>query len=143
MFGRDGKQLADIDAGCFAYMVRVLRAPAPTEGSTIVVGCNPGGRAQSVRAISAAGAQKWSIDLPSDAQPTVDSIAVTPDRKLIAAANHGGTVYVIEVETGEIVATVSDQGHAPELAWATVKGEDSPLLLVASGLELNAYRFNR
>ncbi len=143
VFGRDGKQFADIDAGCYVYMVRVKGASAPTEGSTVVVGCHPGGRGQILRAISGDGTRKWSIDLPGDAQPTVDSIAVTPDRKLMAAANQGGTVYVVEVETGTIVATVSDQGTAPELAWATVKGEDSPLLLVASGLELNAFRLLR
>ncbi len=143
VFGWDGKRLADLDAGCGAYMVRAIARPAPVSGTTIVVTCNPGGREQIVRAVSGDGTRTWSIDLPGDAQPTVNAASVAPDNKLLAVANHGGTVYVIEVDTGSIVATLSDQGTAPELAWATVKGEDSPLLLVASGLELNAFRLIR
>jgi len=88
----------------------------------------------------------WAADLDGDGlDETIvgyNGRAGVDVLKLLAAATKGGTVYVFDI-AGRVVASVSDQGASPEIAWTQVKGEGSPLLPVASGLELNAYRLPR
>jgi hypothetical protein len=49
-------------------------------------------------------------------------------------------VHVVDIEKGEIIAGVSDQGMIAEVGWATSKYAGAPLLLVATGSKLNAFR---
>ena len=44
-------------------------------------------------------------------------------------------MYVLDTEQGEIIGQLENQGR-PEVAWAG----DPPLLLVATGQALNAFR---
>ena len=47
---------------------------------------------------------------------------------------------MVDIDKGEIIASESDQGMIAEVGWSTNKDAKSPLLLVATGSKLNAFR---
>jgi hypothetical protein len=50
----------------------------------------------------------------------------------------GGVVSVVDLDSARVVARVTDQGATPQVAWLSRK-DQSPLLVVATGKELNAF----
>ena len=52
----------------------------------------------------------------------------------------GGQVHVVAIDKGRIIASVNDQGPMPEVGWVRGHDADEPLLLVATGRKLNAFR---
>ena len=46
---------------------------------------------------------------------------------------------MVDLDRGEIVASVGQQGLSPQVALLETEG-DEPLLIVATGQEVNAYR---
>lgn len=84
-----------------------------------------------VAAFSLDGASKWTLELPPSNIVAAD-VAVA--RPWLALGTRSGQVYVVNAITGGILGEVGGQGAA-EVAWAG----NPPLLLVASGTELNAF----
>ena len=146
VFGSDGKKRKDLDAGCYANMVRVGKLSEKDKAATILVvgpALDGGANAKTVilTALSGDGAKKWSQELPAGTPPHVDSADMAPGKPWLAVGMRGGKVHVVDLEKGEIIASVSDQGMAPEVGWATSKDSGAPLLLVATGgSKLNAFR---
>lgn len=145
VFGSDGKQRKDIDAGCYANMVRVGKlsekdkaAMILVAGSSLVAGANQ--KTVILAAFSGDGSKKWSLELPAGATPHVDSASFAPGKSWFAVGMRGGQVHVVDVEKGEIIASVNDHGMTPEVGWATSKDAEAPLLLVATGSKLSAFR---
>jgi hypothetical protein len=58
----------------------------------------------------------------------------------LAVAVRGGLVVVVDTTSGEIIGHVDGQGKSAEVGWLAAKGEETPLLLVATGQSLNAFR---
>jgi hypothetical protein len=144
VFGSDGKKRKDLDAGCYASMVRVGKLSEKDKAATILVvgaALDEGANQKTIlAALSGDGAKKWSVELPAGTSPHVDSAYVAPGKSWLAVGMRGGQVHVVGIEKGEIIASVSDQGMSPEVVWATSKDAGVPLLLVATGSKLNAFR---
>jgi outer membrane protein assembly factor BamB len=140
LFGADGTPLKDLNVGCHVHMVRTTGSPGKTGSAQILGTCGDGARKQSLRAIAGDGTPTWELALPEDAQPEIVSAAVTPDGRLAAFGTGAGIVYVVDIERGTRFASVDFQGHFPQVAWSGDQHVDSPLLLVATGSELNAFR---
>jgi outer membrane protein assembly factor BamB len=145
VFGSDGKNRKDLDAGCYAIMVRVGMPSEKDKAATVLVaGPSRGGEADPkpviLAALSGDGAKKWSVELPAGTPPHVNSAYLAPGRSWLAVGMLGGQVHVIDIDQGEIIASVSDQGMSAEVGWATSKDDGSPLLLVATSSKLNAFR---
>jgi hypothetical protein len=135
-----GKRLKDVDAGCYATMVRVARAAKKGQADLLLVGGTPPGAddKEVLNALNLDGSKKWSLSLPSDP----DSAQVAPGRPWLALGLRGGEVDVVDIDKGENIARVKNPAMAVEVGWVT-KGLDAPLLLVASGGKLRAYRVAR
>jgi len=137
----DGKPLRTLDAGLYAYMVRTAPGrsiPGSKGDIVLVIGSAPSGE-EAIVALAGDGMIHWTMKLPADAQHC-DSLAVSPDGTWAAAGLRGGRVCVADIGHGRIVAQVSGQGTTPMVAWAARAGSPSPLLLVATGREINAFR---
>ena len=138
VFAGDGALLRSLDPGCLPHMNRIVEPSGTAGRATVIVACGAGGRNETMSALDGDGTKRWSLALPGDAEPRVATASVAPGRPWIAIGS--GSVYVLDTDSGKILASVSDQGHIPELAWATKAGDSSPLLLVATGKEVAAYR---
>ena len=136
----DGKPLRTLDAGLYANMVRTApgRAIAAAKGDLVlVIGSGAGGAAMA--ALDGDGKIHWTTKFPADVKHC-DSLTVSPDGAWAAAGLRDGRVIVVEVARGRIQAQVSGQGLTPMVAWAARADSPTPLLLVATGKELNAFR---
>jgi len=136
----DGKPLRTLDAGLYANMVRTAPGrsiPSSNGDIVLVIGSGPSG--QTMVALAGDGKIHWRTKLPSDVQPC-DSLAVSPDGTWAAAGLRGGRDCVVDIGHGRIVAKVSGQGSTPMVAWAARADSPCPLLLVATGREINAFR---
>lgn len=134
VFGADGRKLKDFDVGIYANMVRMATL-ADGSHPAIVSGSGLGG--DVMVCLNSEGEKKWSLALPGGDSNHVDdmAIATTP---WAAVAMRGGLVHVVDLETGKFIAHVGEQGQRPQVAWLARAGQ-SPLLLVATGQDLNAF----
>jgi hypothetical protein len=145
VFGIDGKKSKDLDAGCYATMVRIGRPSGKEKAATILVAGSAldFGADQKVvilTALSGDGTKRWSLKVPGDTVPQINSAYVAPQRPWLVVGTPGGAVQVVDIEKGRVIASLKDQGMQPEMGW--VKGKDAgvPLLLIATGSKLNAFR---
>jgi hypothetical protein len=51
-----------------------------------------------------------------------------------------GQVFVVDTERGAIIANTDGQGMIPQVAWLDGKDVSSPLLVVSTPKQINAYR---
>jgi hypothetical protein len=145
IFDGGGKQVEDLDASSYAEMVRVGRSLKKGEGAMILAAGSALviGRVQDTQILSGMngrGGIKWSLKLPSGSPAHVDSALLAPTKPWLAIGMRGGQVVVVDVENGKIIANSEDQGRTPAVAWASGKDSEAPLLLVATGYKLNAFR---
>ena len=150
VFDGDGKQIKDLDAGCYAQMVRIGKLSETDKAAMMFVvgvlleeGGNP--KTAILACMSGQGDKKWSLELPTGKPPYIASAQVASGKPWLAVGVglQGGQVYVVDVEKGEIIASASDQGVTPEVEWASGKDPAGPLLLVATGSKLNAFRVTK
>jgi peroxiredoxin len=136
IFTADGKVLENWQTPIYASMVRAGRLHEGDRQDTVfVVGSSQA--EESLLALDVAGRPIWSVRFPA-AHNHCDSSAVCRERPWIAVGMRGGLVSVVD-STGRIIARVGDQGQLPEVAWSSPESA-APLLLVATGQQLNAYR---
>jgi hypothetical protein len=136
----DGKPLRVLDAGLYANMVRTApgRAIPASKGDVVlVIGAAAAG--ESMVALAGDGKNHWMLKFPADSKHC-DSLEVSPDGAWAAAGLRGGQVCVVDIGRGRIVAQVAGQGLTPTVGWAAGVSSPSPLLLVATGSALNAFR---
>jgi hypothetical protein len=136
IFTADGKVLENWQTPIYASMVRTGRLYEGDRQDTVfVVGSSQA--EESLLALDVAGRPLWSVRFPA-AHNHCDSSAVCPRPAWIAVGMRGGLVSVVD-GAGRIIASVYDQGQLPEVAWSSMESA-APLLLVATGGQLNAYR---
>jgi hypothetical protein len=144
VFGSDGKSRKDVDAGCYASMVRVGKSEKDKAATIFVIGTSVADQTTEIlRALSGDGAQKWSFQLSRGARAHCESAQLAPGRPWLAVGLRGGQVRVVDVAKGEFIGGVADQGMIPEVGWAKRKDAEAPLLLVATGDKLHAFRVTK
>jgi thiol-disulfide isomerase/thioredoxin len=135
----DGKHLNDLRAPFYANMIRVAKfSPDKPHASIIIVGSGDSG--EQIAALDGEGAVLWTRDVPASTNHC-DSLSIAPNGAWAAAGLRGGLVIAVETAKGEIIAQVDGMGERPDVAWHAASGSPSPLLLVASGKYLKAFRF--
>jgi thiol-disulfide isomerase/thioredoxin len=138
VFAPDGKSLRTLDAGLYANMIRTAPGrPARSGDSLLVIGSGRSGEAMV--ALAGTGTMRWTLELPTGVVHC-DSLAVAPDGAWAAAGLRGGRVCVIDLQRGTIAAQAVGQGDTPEVAWLAGAEPSKPLLVVATGRALNAFR---
>ena len=131
--GADGTGRQDIASpSLYASVVRVRKVRPEDEAATIfAAGSSNDTGASTAMAFSGSGTMKWRRDFGGK----VYTAAVAPSRPWLALGTREGEVHIIDAVRGEVIGIVSAQGYA-EVGWAV----DPPLLLVATGEALNAFR---
>jgi hypothetical protein len=139
VFSAEGAKLKDLTPGFYASMVRLARLGGAQAAATILVG-GTGGSRVPLAALDYEGKRRWSIDLPVLETNFIDSAQPAPGRPWLAVGLRGGLVHVVDLDRGEIIAHTPGQGTRPEVGWLAAEGAGPPLLLVATGDALNAFR---
>ncbi|MFO1094530.1 MAG: DUF2092 domain-containing protein [Planctomycetaceae bacterium] len=139
LFDGDGKHLSDLRTPMYANMVRVGKFAADRPHASIIV-AGAGDKVEQVAALDGEGTVLWTCDMPDSANHC-DSMSIAPSGAWAAVGLRGGNVMVLETTGGKVVAQVAGLGERPDVAWRAADGEPSPLLLVASGKHLKAFRF--
>ena len=139
VFDGRGNHLKSLEPGLYGNMVRVGTGSERSPEAPIFAGGNADTGVEMVR-LSVSGNEEWRVTLPGgQARDSIDSTMVIGPKPWIAVGMRGGTVFVIDGESGTVVAVVGAQGMRPQTAWLDSPGVD-PLLLVATGSRLNAFR---
>ena len=134
VFDSAGKKIKDIDAGCYAHMVRIATATQNSKIDRIVVGGSDSGVIKRVPFSDDQSDADWSLA----ADKHLLSAEASHTQPWLAASSRSGEVQVIDSEKGELIARITVRGR-PQLAWLDVAGS-KPLLLIATGSSLSAYR---
>ena len=137
----DGKAKQTLEAGLYANMIRTApgRVAGGAKGDILLVVGTRQGSGETMAALGGDGKVHWTVKFPSDSQHC-DSMAVSPDGTWAGVGLRGGRVCVVDLARGRIIAQVSGQGMTPMVDWATPANAKSPLLLVATGSDVNAFR---
>ncbi len=136
VFSDTGEEIQNLDAGIYANMVRIATATDGSKPLILVIG--GGVTDASMVALRGDGQEQWQVGFPAGSRHA-DSLMPSPDGKWAAAGLRGGTVCVVDLENGTIVAQVVEQGTAPQVGWLGADDDGEPLLLVATGQSLNAF----
>ncbi|HEY1304773.1 MAG TPA: hypothetical protein VGF24_14520 [Vicinamibacterales bacterium] len=136
IFNGDGDGRVDAVApGVYASMVRVQKVSGGDDSATILVsGTDYLRMVSTVIALTGDGASRWRLELPG----IVSTANIASSRPWLALGTQDGKVYVVDAVGGKTLGQVSGQGR-PEVGWIG----DPPLLLVATGGSLNAFRVAR
>ncbi len=135
VFSNAGEEITNLDPGIYANMVRI----AATDSSKPLILVIGGGLSDaSMVALSGTGQEQWKVDFPVGSRHA-DSLMPSPDGGWAAAGLRGGTVCVVDLEKGTIVAQASEQGATPQVDWLAGHDGGEPLLVVATGQSLNAF----
>jgi hypothetical protein len=134
VFDHNGTKLKEIDPGFYATWVRVAQPPRGEKAPLIVGGTEPQGEGMLVE-LRAGDDSRWSWWLSLDAQ--IEWLELARSRPWIAVAQRGGEVLVARLGDGKVIARIPAKGYLTQVGWLDRPGE-SPLLLVATGRDLNA-----
>ena len=148
VFGSDFQERKDLDAGCYANMVRVGKLSDSDKAATIFVagtataaGANP--KSVFVTALSGAGEAKWTLEAPCRGDSACRDLGRPGSREAVvwpSACEERTPCHVVDGEHGTLMASVKGQGISPEVGWISVKGSENPVVLVATRNGLNAFQ---
>ncbi|HEY3395763.1 MAG TPA: hypothetical protein VGK58_23880, partial [Lacipirellulaceae bacterium] len=97
-----------------------------------------GSEGETLVAVDYDGKQQFEVPLPTTDVDHVDDMSVAKDVPWAAVAMRGGLINIVDLDSARIVAHVAGQGMRPQVAWLE-RDDQSPLLVVATGSELNAF----
>jgi thiol-disulfide isomerase/thioredoxin len=131
VFDADGNKVRDIDPGFYANMVRA-------QGARVIAG-GTAADSKVLAGFAEEGAKTWQIDL-AERSEHIDAALGAPGKPWVAALLRGGGLVVVDTKKGAIIARGATSARRGEIAWAAVENGGAPLLVVATGRELRAYR---
>jgi peroxiredoxin/outer membrane protein assembly factor BamB len=134
VFDKAGEKLKDIRVSIYANMVRMAKLG---KDKNLAIVSGSGSDAEKLIAVDFEGKEKWSLELQQGKGGTVDDLAIGPN-SWAAVAMRGGVINVVDLDAGHIIARASDQGQMPQVTWLPRK-DKSPLLVVATGKDINAF----
>ena len=134
IFDGTGKHLRDLDPGIYGNMVRTCPSGGDDKAFDLIVVGGKGDDKEELVALDSEGNKRWSLAVATN----VASAAGCRTKPWIAAAVADGTVHIIDATSGTEIAHAAAQGKQAEVAWLT-PAEGDPLVVVATGRELNAY----
>jgi peroxiredoxin len=135
VFGSDGMRRRDLSTGVFATLVRPARTAA---GDACVVVGGSNGDGAAVVGLGPGGRRRFTTVVGDD-QAHLEAAAAAPGRPWLATSLRGGRIKVVDVSSGALIAEAQVEGRRPDLAWLA-SGDEPPLLLVATGRAVAAYR---
>jgi hypothetical protein len=136
VFDSEGTKIKDIRVPMYANMVRMVPPRGASQPSVLVTGSADDG--EKLVTIDYAGKVLLDLDLPGSAEGHVDDAAVAATMPWAAIAMRGGTVHVVDLDKGAVIATAAGQGSSRcNVAWCP-RADKSPLLVIATGEALNA-----
>jgi len=128
VFSVTGERVRNLKARCYATEIRLGDQPfvgGSGDDGSVVATLDPSG---------------W-ITKVSQREAGIGSLAAAASVPWIAVSTIAGNVYALRASSGALDGVASAQGRAPEVAWANTA--DPPLLIVASGGGLRAYRVSQ
>jgi hypothetical protein len=138
IFGGEGTRRLVLDPGFYAHMVRVSKRRPAEASSTMFVAGNSrdpvAGQSMTIAALSGNGTKTWRLDVPDD---SIYSASAASGGRWLAFSTRSGRISVVDAVTGASIGQVQRQGPAT-VAWAAA--DDGPLLVVATGTSLIAFR---
>jgi outer membrane lipoprotein-sorting protein len=135
IFNAEGKHLRDLEPGFYGNMVRTWQQKGNGKFVRLIIVAGTSGPKTTVAAMSPQGETRWSLELSA----RVANAVPCPQRSWLALALSDGSVRVVNLMTGKQIAYVDGQGEQADMAWLPAK-EGDPLLVIATNVELQAYR---
>ena len=139
IYDADGVRLRDLNPACYANLVRAMTSGL-AEHKALLLTAGSVEEREELLALDSRGEQQWSVRLASNGPGRIDSAEAANTRPWLAVGMRDGLVVIVDTRRGEIVAQASGQGRFPQVAWIAADRDAAPLLLVASGSALNAFR---
>ncbi len=135
LLGSDGKRQPDLAADLRPAMVRVVPASNGHPAETIVGGSSEDG--EMLIAMNSKGKELWRT-AASSGKGHIDSACPAPGQPWLAVSMRGGRVFVVDADSGKIVAESNGEASRAEVAW--LEASSGPLLVVTGRDALHAYR---
>lgn len=135
VFDAEGNSIDDHEVSTYANMIRTAHGRGPDDTALVLLG-GSGQSGEQLIAVESEGKEVWSVSLHGS--DNVDSLAIAENSPWAAVGMRGGTIYVVDLEAGTIIARFAGGGLQPQVAWLAT--DDGPLLLVANGKSLEALK---
>ena len=135
IFNAEGKQLRDLDPGFYSNVVRTWRQRSGDESVSLIIVAGTSEERTTIAAMNSQGDTRWSMKLPA----RVGKAITCRQRPWLALTLTDGSARVINLVAGKEVAHVNGQGELADVAWLHAN-EGDPLLVIATAVELQAYR---
>lgn len=135
VFSAEGESITSHRVNLYANMVRLVRRAKESTDDALVGGS---GDDEYLLLIDGQGKEIWRAALPILETPHIDSLFAEQQSGLAAVAMRGGLFHVLDLNTGNLVATVVEQGTTAQVALLSHAAQP-PLLLIASGTALSAH----
>ena len=136
VFSADGEKEKDMEVSVYANMVRATAGSPYAPGQILVGGSADDGH--SLMSVSSAGDSLFELSLPLAGTDYMDEMILAEGQHWAAVAMRGGLVHIVDISSGELVATVTLPGRRSDVGWLQREGK-LPLLLTASGKAIAAY----
>jgi hypothetical protein len=134
-FNAEGKHLRDLELGFYGNMVRTWQQSDVEKSVCLIIVAGTSEPKTTVAAMSPQGETRWSLELSA----RVGNAVTCRKKPWLALTLADGSVRVINLMTGKEIAHVRGQGDRADAAWLPAK-EGDPLLVIATNVELQAYR---
>lgn len=132
-FDRQGRSLGAARAQCYATFVDSMVDAAGSENFIV------GGSTENYELMIATWDIRGWHSTVGGARTSLESASQWQGQNWLAVGIVPGVVRVVEIVRGGVVATATGQGKRPSVAWLA-DGKSAPLLLVATGKQLRAFR---
>lgn len=151
VFDREGKKQKDLSVPLYGNMIRFVAAKNSDNtdqgsvesegfsdtGDVVVCGSASGG--EDMVMIDHGGDVIFTLTLPATETAHVDDCCIDHGHRWAAMAMRGGLVNVVNLNTGELIATVAGLATRPQVAWCPREGK-TPLLIATATNQLRAFQ---
>lgn len=142
VFSASGEDIANLDVAVYASMVRTLLPTDSKRKPQILVSGSSNQQSELMLSVDLQGNENFSLELPTLDVNHVDDMAIAHDARLAAVAMRGGLIHVIELDEGELIATIAPQGSRCSVSWLPREGK-LPHVVVTSETGTVAFELER